>query len=79
MVDLATVLFRRLIAMAWKATAAPDTKCWLRVVLKWANAEADIMLRAQHLRGGGGAITLWDTYVLKLNNMVDELTGKSCG
>ena len=75
MVDLAIALFKRLIAMAWKVTTTPDMSCWLQVVLKWATAEADTMLRDQQLRGARGAIMLWDAYVIKLNNTVDGLAG----
>ena len=59
--DLALILFKCLIAMAWVAAVAPDVNCWLRVVHKWAVAEADTMLRDQQLRGDKGVATLWDT------------------
>ena len=75
MVDLVMVLFKRMIATAWKASTAPDIKCWLRVVLKWANAETDTILRAQRAGEGRGTITIWDKYILKLNDLIDENTG----
>ena len=65
-------LFKRLIAMSWKAVAPPRPDIWLKALLKWMTAEIDIIHKTQQTGGQGTTITLWDTYVLKINVIIDE-------
>ncbi|KAJ1216248.1 hypothetical protein NDU88_003852, partial [Pleurodeles waltl] len=38
-IDLAFLMYKRLIAIHWKAPKAPDRKSWHSLILRWARTE----------------------------------------
>ena len=64
--DLALVLYKRQIAMNWKASKAPEIKIWLKILLKWSQAEVEAMLDQTGREGNPEGKILWDGYVQKL-------------
>ena len=70
-IDLAMTLYKRQIAMHWKARSPPDTHTWTRVLLKWALAEATAMLVGNTWGTGSADKQTWDTYVHKLETRDD--------
>ena len=46
LINLALALFKQLIAMNWKSHTAPNIKLWLKLLLKWAQAESFCMSEA---------------------------------
>ena len=65
-IHLAVALFKRQIAMHWKASAAPDTKTWLRILLKWTRAEVEAMAEVTGLECNPESRQLWNAYTQHL-------------
>ncbi|KAJ1145496.1 hypothetical protein NDU88_011782 [Pleurodeles waltl] len=68
LVDLATVLYKCLINMNWKALEPPLIDCWLQVTHNWDLAEAEAMALVGRSQGVTNVATAWDMYVLQLLN-----------
>ena len=65
-INLAMALFKRQIAMTWKARAAPDTHIWSKVLLKWSRAESEAMAETCGRE--------WDTNIHTMKANVDTRT-----
>ena len=62
-IDLAMTLYKRQIAMNWKSKEPPNIRTWLRVLQKWAQAEANVLAEAPGRNANSENKLTWDTFV----------------
>ena len=73
LLGLACALFKRMIAMHWKSQTAPKVEAWLKILLKWAQAESDFMSDTQiHKEINVDNTHTWDTYMSIMLAKSDE-------
>ncbi|KAJ1166681.1 hypothetical protein NDU88_007078 [Pleurodeles waltl] len=71
-IALALVLYRRLVAMQWKAQSAPSVAQWREELIRWAKAEAQTL---QNLLDKGilvKGLDTWNSFVIVAENKDDE-------
>ena len=62
--NLAFALFKRLIAMHWKSQLAPKIDLWLKILLKWTQAESDFLAdNKSHGEINAENTRMWNQYV----------------
>ncbi|KAJ1136101.1 hypothetical protein NDU88_002519 [Pleurodeles waltl] len=71
-VDLAYVIYKRLIAMSWKARNMPDLKVWLALTLRWARAEHQLLINLARRGLGRMGEEAWGVLVSRLEAKNDE-------
>ncbi|KAJ1081972.1 hypothetical protein NDU88_002144 [Pleurodeles waltl] len=71
-IALALVMYRRLIAMHWKAPAAPGFDLWRAELLRWAKAEAQTLQLLIDKGIPAKGLNTWNSFVKTIESKDDS-------
>ncbi|KAJ1091063.1 hypothetical protein NDU88_004191 [Pleurodeles waltl] len=72
-IDLAFLMYKRLIAMHWKAPKAPDLKSWYSLIIRGARTEYQVLKRMVREGRQHTGCSTWEDLVTKLEAKNDEM------